>query len=100
MSNVWQVVEAAKGQKRPCSCLFQCLAALLTALPAISLAGQPFRDRAAFTQAMNRVIEGMSEAKALALVGKPDDVSTAKDWRHCDCRNIREIWRYGTAGHN
>ncbi len=47
---------------------------------------------------MNKVQQGMSQAEVIALVGKPDDVSTQKDWDFSPA-DVREIWRYGAAGH-
>ena len=43
---------------------------------------------------MNKVQQGMSQAEVIALVGKPDDVSTQKDWDFSPA-DVREIWRYG-----
>ena len=57
-----------------------------------SFAKEPPRNRRAFAKAMGKVKVGMSEAQVLALVGKPDDVSTPKDW-DLDLAHIREVWR-------
>ena len=47
---------------------------------------------------MSKVKEGMSEADPIALLGKPDDVSTEKDWGRRSA-DTRETWRYGASGH-
>jgi hypothetical protein len=72
--------------------------ALLALAPAFSHAGEPLRDRRAFADAMNKVKAGMSEDAVIALVGRPDDVSTEKDWpwRH---GGTLKILRYGASGH-
>ena len=63
-----------------------------------SSAKQPVRNRRMFARAMNKVLRGMSQAEVIALVGKRDDVSTQKD-RDFSPADMREIWRYGAAGH-
>jgi hypothetical protein len=71
----------------------------LSAIPApYMLAKEPVRNRRAFAEAMNKVQQGMSQVEVIALVGKPDDVSTQKDWDFGPA-DVREIWRYGAAGH-
>jgi hypothetical protein len=40
----------------------------------------------------------MPEADVLVLLGRPDDVSTQKDWNF-RLANALEIWRYGASGH-
>jgi hypothetical protein len=75
-------------------CLF---AVTVLCVPLASGKG-PQRDRRAFAQAMNKIEEGMSESEVLARVGAPDDVTTQKDWRF-SFADVREIWRYGVAGH-
>ena len=56
----------------------------------------PCATGAAFAAAMSKVQEGMSQAEVIALVGKPDDVTTQKDW-DVALADVREIWRYGAA---
>jgi hypothetical protein len=76
---------------------FVCLLLAITARN--SLATEPPRDRRAFVEAMNRVKVSMWEAEVLALVGKPDDVTTSKDWGGWGFGHTQKVWRYGAAGH-
>jgi hypothetical protein len=75
-----------------------CISALFALAAPLLLAEEPPRNRRAFATAMNLVREGMSEAEVLARVGKPDDVSTRKDWELMS-DPTREVWRYGASGH-
>jgi hypothetical protein len=68
-----------------------CLFSLLAIAASSSHAKEPTRNRRAFAEAMNRVKEGMSEAEVLALLGKPDDVSTEN--------HPFKFLRYGSSGH-
>src|ERR1700722_15216764 len=76
---------------------FACLCAILGIAVSSALANAPSRNRRAFAEAMSQVQEGMSQAEVIALVGKPDDVTTQKDWEVVFA-DVREIWRYGAAG--
>ncbi|HEX4072873.1 MAG TPA: hypothetical protein VHX68_16960, partial [Planctomycetaceae bacterium] len=78
--------------------LLICVCVFVTIAAPSALAKQPVRNRHAFSEAMNKVQQGMSQAEVIALVGKPDDVSTQKDWDFSPA-DVREIWRYGAAGH-
>jgi hypothetical protein len=78
--------------------LLTCVCAFVTIAAPSALAKPPVRNRHAFSEAMNKVQQGMSQAEVIALVGKPDDVSTQKDWDFSPA-DVREIWRYGAAGH-
>ena len=47
---------------------------------------------------MSKINEGMAEAEVLAILGRPDDVSTQKDWQR-RVPDTLAVWHYGTAGH-
>ncbi|MCI0642362.1 MAG: hypothetical protein L0Y72_20730 [Gemmataceae bacterium] len=59
----------------------------------------PPRTRNQFAAAMSQLKEGMPQADALALLGKPDDVRTEHDPGGISTVGTKEIWRYGTSGH-
>ena len=42
--------------------------------------------------------EGMSEAEVVALLGKPDAVSTEDSFEVKRINHTREVWRYGVSG--
>jgi thiol-disulfide isomerase/thioredoxin len=63
---------------------------------AVSPANEPPRDRRAFTQALNKIKNGMPEAEVIAIVGRPDDIGNKKE---ANLGHTLEIWRYGTSGH-
>jgi hypothetical protein len=75
-----------------------CLSLLAVLGVPLASGKEPKRDRRAFAQAMSKINEGMSESEVLARVGTPDDVMTQKD-PHFGLGDVREIWRYGVAGH-
>jgi hypothetical protein len=58
---------------------------------------EPLRSRTAFAHAMNKVKEGMPEAEVVALLGKPDAVSTEDRFEVRHISHVREIWRYGVS---
>jgi hypothetical protein len=76
-----------------------CLVAVLWT--ASSQGGEQLRSRGAFVDAINKVQEGMSEASALSLLGRPDEVVVERkrlvDFTS-DATPLCEIWRYGVAG--
>ena len=59
----------------------------------------PPRTRQEFARAIGEVEEGMVGAKALALLGRPDDIRTENDPGGISTFETKEIWRYGTSGH-
>jgi hypothetical protein len=77
--------------------LIACACSILEIAVCSALANPPLRNRRAFAEAMSKVHEGMSHAEIIALVGKPDDVTTQRDWQVAFA-DVREIWRYGAAG--
>ena len=72
-----------------------CVCAILEIAATSALANAPSRNRRAFAAAMSKVQEGMSQAEVIALVGKPDDVTTQKDWERCLCRCARNLAIWG-----
>jgi hypothetical protein len=79
--------------------LLACICAVMEIAASCALANPPARNRRAFAAAMSKVHEGMSQAEVIALIGKPDDVTTQKDWNVSFVgMSVREIWRYGAAG--
>ena len=58
----------------------------------------PEISRVDFAAAMDQVTEGMTEADVLSLLGPPHDVQTRHDPGGLGS-HLKEIWRYGTAGH-
>src|SRR5580704_11027272 len=71
--------------------LIACACAILDIAVCSAPALPPLRNRRAFAEAMSKVHEGMSQAEIIALVGKPDDVTTQKDWEVAFA-DVREIW--------
>ncbi|MHC4248960.1 MAG: hypothetical protein ACYS9X_07520 [Planctomycetota bacterium] len=63
------------------------------------LAVRRLRDRREFARLMARVKEGMPKRKVVALLGKPDDVVTARDPDAITTARTKEILSYGTDGH-
>jgi hypothetical protein len=55
--------------------------------------------RTTFVDAMRKVEEGMSEARVVAIVGKPDDVRTRADAGDRLPAEVEQVWCYGTHGH-
>ncbi len=63
-----------------------------SALPPVS--------RAEFAKQIKRVIVGMSADEVRALLGAPDDVRTPDDFGNQSFGDFKELWNYGTDGHN
>lgn len=78
-------------------CAWTCV--LLATAARISPASEPPRSRREFAEVMSKVKVSMREAEVLALVGKPDDVTTSKDWGGWGFAHTQSVWRYGTASH-
>jgi hypothetical protein len=57
----------------------------------------PQMSRAEFCRRLGEIEEGMPQAKVEALLGKPDDIWTAKDPE--EYSGSGEVWCYGTNGH-
>lgn len=75
-----------------------CICGTLAIAAPFCLGNEPPRSRRAFAQAINKVNEGMPEAEVVALLGKPDAVSTEESFEVKRINHARAIWRYGVSG--